>query len=537
MYDYVIVGGGSAGSVLAARLSEDPQVKVCLVEAGPVDSAEQIHIPAAFSKLFRTRLDWDYDTHDEPYLNRRRVYLPRGRVLGGTSSINTQIYIRGNQADYDSWNQPGWSYRELLPYFKRSEDNERGASDYHGSGGPLAVSDGRAANPMSTAFVEAAVEAGFAANDDFNGAAQDGFGAFQLNQRDGRRASTATAFLHPALARPNLTVETNLQVHRVLIEDGRASGVVGYRLDELVTLRAEREVILSAGTYNTPQLLQLSGIGPAGLLGALGIPVILDQPQVGQNLQDHVLVPLVYPHEHPISMLAAGSPENVERFIAEGRGPLTSNGPEVGGFARTDSSLAAPDVEYLAAPVMFTDSGLGIPTAHALTFGPSLLTPHSRGEVGLASEDPTAKPRILHNYFAERADLDTAVAALRIALDIAGQKALAPYTATPHLPPASASDADLRAYILRVTHSIYHPTSTCAMGAVVDAELKVLGVDGLRVADASVMPAVPRGNTNAPTIAIAEKAADLIRGRSLTPADLPARTEPAGRAGAVPAGV
>ncbi|MEU8775819.1 GMC family oxidoreductase N-terminal domain-containing protein [Streptomyces sp. NPDC048606] len=525
MYDYVIVGGGSAGAVLAARLSEDPQVKVCLVEAGPVDSAEQIHVPAAFAKLFRTRLDWDYDTHDEPHLNRRRLYLPRGRVLGGTSSINTQIYIRGNRADYDAWDQPGWSYAELLPYFKRSEDNERGADAYHATGGPLAVSDGRAENPMSTAFVEAAVEAGYTANDDFNGASQEGFGAFQLNQRDGRRASTATAFLHPVLDRPNLTVETNLQVHRVVIEDGRATGVVGHRLDELITLRAEREVVLSAGTYNSPQLLQLSGIGPAALLGALGIPVVLDQPLVGQNLQDHVLIPLVYPHEHPISMLAAGTPENFQRFLSEGRGPLTSNGPEVGGFVRTDASLDAPDVEYLAAPVMFTDGGLGVPTAHAFTFGPSLLTPRSRGSVGLASEDPTAKPRIQHNYFADEADLDTAVAALRIALDIADQKALRPYTATPYLPPASASDADLRAYALRVTHSIFHPTSTCAIGSVVDAELKVLGIEGLRVVDASVMPNVVRGNTNAPTIAIAEKAADLIRGRR-APADT-ARTDAA----------
>ncbi|RII07942.1 Alcohol dehydrogenase [acceptor] [Streptomyces sp. YIM 130001] len=512
MYDYVIVGGGSAGCVLAARLSEDPDIRVCLVEAGPMDSAEQIHIPAAFAKLFRTRLDWDYDSHDEPYMNRRRVYLPRGKVVGGTSSINTQIYIRGNQADYDAWQQPGWSFDELLPYFKRSEGNERGPSRFHGADGPMAVSEGRAGNPMSTAFLEAATAAGYPANDDFNGSEQDGFGAFQLTQQNGMRVSTATAFLHPALSRPNLTVETNVQVHRVLFEGSRAVGITGHRLDEEVTFRAEREVVLSAGTYNSPQLLMLSGIGPAGMLRALGLPVVLDQPQVGQNLQDHVLIPLIYPHEHPISMLAAGQPEHIEQFQTEGRGPLTSNGPEVGGFVRSDPGLPAPDLEYLAAPVMFVDNGLGVPDRHALTFGPSLLTPRSRGSVSLASEDPTAKPRIVHNYFAENDDLRTAVTSLRIGLDIANQVALKPYTSDPFRPPASTSDADLRAYTLRYAHSIFHPTSTCAMGSVVDEQLRVTGVDGLRVVDASVMPTVVRGNTNAPVIAIAEKGADLIRG-------------------------
>jgi choline dehydrogenase len=512
MYDYVVVGAGSAGCVLAARLTEDPTVRVCLVEAGPADVSPNIHIPAAFAKLFRTHLDWDYDTHDEPFLDRRRIYLPRGRVLGGTSSINTQIYIRGNRIDYDGWHQPGWTFDELLPYFKRSEDNERGESAYHGVGGPLPVSEGRANNPMSTAFVEAATQAGFEPNVDFNGAEQDGFGFFQLTQRDGRRASSATAFLHPATHRPNLTVETNLQVHRILIENGRATGVVGRRLDEEITLRAEREVIVCGGTYNSPQLLMLSGIGPAAMLGALGIPVVVDQPEVGRNLQDHVLVPLIYPHEHPISMLAAAQPANVERFVNEGRGPLTSNGPEAGGFARSRGGLPAPDLELLAAPVMFVDNGLGVPTDHALSYGPSVLTPQSRGSVTLASDDPTTKPRIAHNYFAERPDLDAAVEGVRIALDIARQPALVPYTGNPFRPPDSESDADLRDYVRRYTHSIYHPTSTCALGKVVDGDLRVLGVDGLRVADASVMPRIIRGNTNAPTIAIAEKAADLIRG-------------------------
>src|SRR5690242_1217496 len=259
-YDYVIVGAGSAGCVLAARLSEDPDVRVCLVEAGPADTEPNLHVPAAFAKLFRTELDWDYSTAEEPQLHRRRIYLPRGRVLGGSSATNAMVYARANRIDYDGWNQAGWRYADLLPYFKLSEDNERGESEYHGAGGPLAVSDGRAQNPSAAAFVAAAVQAGQPANDDVNGAEQDGFGFFQVTQRDGRRCSSAVAFLHPALGRANLTVETHFQTHRVLVEHGRATGIVGRRVDEDVTVRAEREVILAAGTYNSPQLLMLSGI-------------------------------------------------------------------------------------------------------------------------------------------------------------------------------------------------------------------------------------------------------------------------------------
>ncbi|MCC8251496.1 GMC family oxidoreductase [Saccharothrix luteola] len=518
MYDYVIVGGGSAGCVLAARLTEDPDVTVCVVEAGPLDTVENIHVPAGFAKLFRTGVDWDYDTHDEPGLNGRRVFLPQGRVLGGTSSINSMIYVRGNPLDFDAWGQPGWGFDDLLGYFLRSEDNDRGESAFHGVGGPLGVSDNRARNPMSTAFLAAAAAAGFAANDDFNGPAQDGFGYFQVNQRDGRRSSAATAFLHPVLHRPNLTLEANLQTHRVLVEGGRATGVVGFRAGEEITVRAEREVVLAAGAYNSPQLLMLSGIGPAAMLGALNIPVVLDQPLVGQNLQDHALVPLVYTHRHPISMLAAGAPESVHQFVTEGRGPLTSNGPEAGGFVRTLSGLPAPDVEFLTAPVMIADSGLAAPTAHAITLGASLLTPLSRGHVSLGSDDPTAKPRIVHNYYADPADLDTAVRALRIALEIAGTAPLEPYTETAFRPPASTSEEDLRAYARARTQSTYHPVGTCAMGQVVDAELRVMGVEGLRVVDASVMPTITRGNTNAPVIAIAEKAADLISGAPALPA-------------------
>jgi choline dehydrogenase len=512
VYDYVIVGAGSAGCVLASRLSEDPDVKVCLLEAGPPDTAQNIHVPVAFGKLFRTHLDWDYATHEERSLGRRRIYLPRGRVLGGTGSINTMVYVRGNRIDFDGWNQPGWSFDELLPYFTRSEDNERGESFYHGVGGPLSVADGRSKNPMSAAFVEAATEAGYSYNEDFNGADQEGFGFFQVTQRDGRRCSTSTGFLHPAMNRPNLTIETDVQAHRVLFDKGRAIGVAGARLNEELTFHAEREVILCAGAYNSPQLLMLSGVGPAGLLGMLGIEVVLDQPQVGQNLQDHALVPLVYTHSVPISLLVANQPQYLEEFMTSGTGPLTANGPESGGFVRTRSDLPAPDVEFLGAPVMFADSGLGTPTHHSFSFGPSMLTPRSRGSVMLASDEPTAKPKISHNYFAEEADLDSAVEATRIGMRIARQKALERYTEDHFEPPASESDRDLRDYIRHYAHSIFHPAGTCAMGTVVDADLRVAGVEALRVVDASVMPTLPRGNPNAPTIAIAEKASDLISG-------------------------
>ncbi|WP_410610177.1 GMC family oxidoreductase [Amycolatopsis sp. lyj-109] len=512
MYDYIIVGAGSSGCVLAARLTEDPDIRVCLVEAGPTDSHPNIQVPAAFAKLFRTQVDWDYDTHDEAHLNRRRVFLPRGRVLGGTSSMNAMAYARGNPYDYDSWNQPGWAYADLLPYFKRSEDNERGASAYHGAGGPLSVSENRSKNPSTAAFIAAATEAGFAANDDFNGPEQDGFGFYQVTQRNGRRCSTAAAFLHPVIDRPNLTVETNLQVHRVLIEDGRATGVVGYRLEDEIVLRAEREVLLSGGVYNSPQLLMLSGVGPADTLRKLGIPVVADNEEVGANLQDHALVPLILTHSQPISLLAAGEPANVELYQREGRGPLASNGPEAGGFVRTDSTLPAPDLQFFAAPGMLADSGLGPPTAHAISFGPAVATPQSRGRVHLASADPTAKPRIVHGYYSDPADMERTLVALRMAMDISRQPAMRLYNEGVFRYPDSESDADLASYARKYTQSIFHPTSTCAMGTVVDADLRVRGIDGLRVVDVSVMPEVGRGIPNATAIVVAEKAADLIRG-------------------------
>ncbi|WP_326553381.1 GMC family oxidoreductase [Micromonospora sp. NBC_01813] len=513
-YDYVIVGAGTAGCVLAARLSEDLDVTVCLIEAGPVDDSDNIRIPAAGGKLLRSQYDWDYNSNEEPQLGGRRLYLPRGRVLGGTSALNGMVHIRGNARDFDEWCQPGWTYETMLPYFVGCEDNERGASAHHGTGGPLPVAESRSRNPMAAAFVRAAVEAGFPANDDFNGPSQDGFGFYQVNQRNGRRCSAAAAYLHPSAARPNLTVRTRTHAHRVLVEGGRACGVRVQRYDEVVDIRAQREVIVAAGAYNSPQLLMLSGIGPAERLAAAGVPVLADLPEVGRNLQDHPAIYLVFTHDEPVSLLSAGEESNVRQFEADGSGPLSSNVPEAGGFVRTQSDLAAPDVQYHVLPVMFVECALGESAEHGISFGPCVLRPASRGEVSLASDDPTAKPRIRHQYYEEPADLRTMTAGLRIAMELARQPSLAPYTVRPYAYPASTDEADLHAFVRAHTQSVFHPAGTCAIGPVLDPDLRVHGVDGLRVVDASVLPLVPRGNTNAPTVAVAERAADLIRGRT-----------------------
>ena len=532
MYDYVIVGAGSAGCVLAARLSEDPDVNVLLVEAGPADTWDNIHIPLGVTALAHSAVDWDYSTGCEPNCDGRRIHLPRGRTLGGSSSTNAMVYIRGNRADYDGWRDAGcegWGYDDLLPYFKRAEDNERGASEYHGAGGPLAVSEGRHRNPMMDAFVEAGEQAGMAPNDDFNGPAQDGVGRYQLTQRGGRRCSASVAYLHAVLGRPNLTVETNVHVERVVFDGMRAVGIEGRRLGEPLRYDAEREVILSGGTYNSPQLLMLSGIGPAEHIGTRLIMPILDRPMVGRNLQDHVNVWGLWRSAEPVSMATAMSPEfieaNVARFETEGTGPLTSNVAEVGGFARTSEDLGAPDLQLHAIPALLSeDPPFGV-AEHGISIGVCLLTPRSTGEVYLASAEPTAKALILHRYFEDDDDLRRLEEGVALVMEIGGQAALQPFCSEPEQLPASGVSADVRAWIRRHAQTLYHPVGTCAMGAdddaVVDLELRVRGVQGLRVVDASVMPRVPRGNTNAPTIAIAERAADLIKGV------VPARAEPA----------
>jgi choline dehydrogenase len=518
MYDYVIVGAGSAGCVLANRLSEDPDVSVLLLEAGGPDTNDLVHLPAAFSALYRTAQDWDHSTVYEPHANDRRIYLPRGKVLGGSSSINAMIYIRGNRADYDGWGLDGWGFDDLLPYFKRAEDNERGADEFHGSGGPLPVSEGRSRNPLSQAFLDSAAARGLAANPDFNGAEQDGVGWYQLTQRGGARASAAVAYLHPVLDRPNLTVETHVHALAILFEGDRAVGVRGARLSEPLDFRAEREVIVACGAYNSPQLLMLSGLGRSDELGQLQIEVVSEVPQVGLNLHDHPNAGVVYAIDEEISLFGALNDENLALFETEGRGPLSSNLAEVGGFVRTRDGLESPDIQFHFVPGRFEQEGLVPDTGHGFSLGACVLKPKSRGYVALGSPDPTAKPLIVHNYLEHTDDVASLVAGVRMGLEICGTEPLAGLATELVQGPDSDSDEEILAKIRQYTMTLYHPVGTCRMGddegAVVDRELRVRGVERLRVVDASVMPEVPSGNTNAPTIALAERAADLIRGRA-----------------------
>ena len=514
VYDYVVVGAGSAGCVVASRLSET-EARVALLEAGGEDSQPEIHVPAAFPALFKSSLDWDLLGEPEPGLDGRRLYLPRGRMLGGCSSINAMIYIRGNRADYDGWAQSGadgWGYDEALRYFKRAEDNERGEDAFHGVGGPTRVSDSRSMHPLVDTMLEAARQAGHEHNPDFNGARQEGVGRFQLTQRDGLRCSTVDAYLRPAGHRSNLDVIPRALALRILFEGARAVGVEIARDGRVERLGAQQDVIVCAGAYQSPVLLMLSGIGREDQLAPLGIAVRNALP-VGEGLQDHCMAQVNYLTDEP-SLFTAVTPENIALLESEGRGALSSNIPEAGGFFRTRPGLSAPDLEFHFAPSLFFDEGLTAPADHGYCFGPVVIHPTSRGRVMLRAPLPDSKPRVLCNFLTTPEDRESMLAGMRIALEIAGQTPLRAVQREPFSVPESDSDAALMAFVKRAAQSVYHPTSTCAIGAVVDSELRVYGCEGLRVVDASVMPTITRGNTNAPTIMIAERAADLIRAAS-----------------------
>ncbi len=530
MAEYLIIGGGTAGCILANRLSTDPEHQVFLLEAGPEDKKREIHIPAAFSQLFKSNVDWAFETIAQPHAAQRKLFLPRGRVLGGCSSINAMIYIRGHRLDYDHWaalGHSGWDYESLLPYFRKSEHNLRLHDDFHGQDGPLTISDLHEALPLSHDFVKAASEAGFAANDDFNGARQEGFGLYQVTQHQGRRMSAAAAFLKPVRKRPNLRVLTQAQALSLLWEGQKVVGVRYRQGGEIKQLRVKGEVILAAGAYNSPHLMMLSGIGPGQHLQDMGIPVRLDQPELGKHLQDHLIVPMVFDAYPQTTLQSAKSIKSLVNYLVWSEGPLSSNVAEAGGFVRTLPGLPAPDIQFHFGPGYFYNHGFGIPQhGSGFSLGPTLLQPKSAGSVSLASPQPEAAPRIDHAYLAEQEDVDTLARGFEAGMRIASAPSLRKHRKGYHLPAMHlAQKAEIEAHIRQHAQTLYHPVGTARMGAVVDSELRVMGVEGLRVVDASVMPEIVRGNTNAPVMAIAEKAADLILGAKKDVVSLPARTE------------
>ena len=524
-YDFIVAGAGSAGCVLANRLSADPGKRVLLLEAGGRDWNPWIHVPVGYFKtLHNPGTDWCYKTEPDPGLNGRSIDWPRGRTLGGSSSINGLLYIRGQQQDYDHWRQlgnAGWSYADVLPYFMRSEDQENGADDYHGAGGGLSVQNMRAKRDICEALIAAAEELGLPRNDDFNGAQQDGAGYFQQTARNGRRCSTAVGFLNPVKSRKNLDIVTHALVERIILDGTRAEGIAisTQGQQRRFALKPGGEVILSAGAIGSPQILQLSGLGPGALLQRFDIPVVKDLPGVGMNLQDHLQIRSVYEVNVPtlneeINNLLRRMMIGM-KYVFTRTGPMSMGASQVCIFARSRPGLETPDIQYHFQPLSADKPGIEMHPFPGITLSVCQLRPESKGRIEITSPDPKAYPAIHPNYLATVTDQQTAVDALKFTRGLVETKALKPFIVREHLPgPGVATDEELLDSARTIAQTIYHPTSTCKMGAdeaaVVDERLKVHGVAGLRVVDASIMPAIVSGNTNAPTIMIAEKASDML---------------------------
>jgi choline dehydrogenase len=528
-YDYVIVGAGSAGCVLANRLSEDPAVSVLVIEAGGADRSPKIKIPAAFSEQFRTKLDWAYETDPEPGCDDRRLFVPRGRSLGGSSSMNAMLYVRGCAADYDGWASDGcegWSWRDVLPYFKRSENREGPGAEAHGTGGPLNVADAVSPRGLTALMIEAARANDYPLDPDYNDGEPDGVCRVQVNQKNGRRWSAADAFLRPARKRPNLTILPRATVLGIELRSGRATGVryATGRSGSTAIAEASREVILAAGAIGSPQLLQVSGIGASEDLAAVGIEQRVELDGVGKNLQDHPYVVGIWESAVGQSLYDAQKPRAAAEFLLRRTGPLTSTVAEAFLWTRFDREATAPDLQFHLAPAYFADNGFEEFEGHAFTLGPVLVSPRSRGRVTVRSANPAVKPSILGNHLTDPFDIAALVEGVKLARRLVATEPLAAATAREIYPGPAVGDTDeaIEADVRRRCQLLYHPVGTCRMGtddeAVVDPELRVRGVESLRVVDASVMPTITRGNTHAPTVMIAEKAADLIRSGAGVPA-------------------
>lgn len=522
--DFIIVGGGSGASAVAARLSEDPALQVTVLEAGGAGDSAVVNIPAGVVAMLPTRLNnWAFETVPQPGLNGRRGYQPRGKMLGGSSGLNAMVYIRGHKSDYDHWaslGNPGWSYEEVLPYFIASENNSRLGAPFHGQAGPLHVSDLQSDNPFQQLYLEAARQAGFPLNDDFNGAEQEGIGIYQVTQHNGERWSAARAYLKPNAGRRNLQVQTECQVTRIIFEGRRAVAVEYRQHGQQKTLHARREIILAAGAFQTPQLLMLSGVGPAEQLQQFGIPVLHDLAGVGQNLQDHPDFVFKY-RAKSLDLLGislAGGARMVreaQRYRKNRRGVLSSNGAEGGGFLKTDPAAAAPDIQLHFVLAMLDDHARKLHLGHGYSCHVCLLRPKSIGELKLASPDPLAAPLINPRFLEHPDDLETMLKAFKLTRRLMNAPALANARYADFQTANVHSDDDIRAVLRNTVDTVYHPVGTCKMGqdplAVVDHRLQVHGLQGLRIVDASVMPSLIGGNTNAPVMMIGEKAAAMIR--------------------------